>query len=481
MKAQLIKSEEIGEILVDLTNKNRTTAAVGKQWNIELEPPTVKRIFQSFGLKIEKPILLALYGVNAPNLVCQGNLLSIIFDGKEYSGDNINIETSLTALKTSFQVVLNTKAIVDCKEKQQEQAKAYPVKFTLELRDPEEIDGENVITSQPVQFKVVFREVNTVPHVELSISRSSIEYDDSLGEEEIGQITIKNSSPLNYYPNVDCNLLFTVRDHITGMKCDNIYLKVNDEGTERVEVKDLEKSQSRTYKIMANMPLIDNPISQDQFVYDIIASAKYNHKGQEDAVYQLPDCEDCFTVKRNTTRPQLKVEGLWEGIEEWKYLQCDDAYVHELPCVSYSLESEQFWPCFTLKISNAAKTGAPGVGVVVRNFQCIPSLGEYTEARFARRKTIEQVFKSTEDVSELFKLEHSQSEEVAIVFNESDIKDIYTHRGSHRDYTSFVYFDISFDYWDENARLQLSALPESKVKKYEAKLRVPIYQSASAQ
>ena len=481
MKTQLIKSEEIGEILIDLTNKNRTTAAIGKQWNIELEPPTVKKIFQSFGLKIEKSILLSLSGISAPDLVCQGNLLSIIFDGKEYSGDNINIETTLTALKTSFQIVLNTKSIIDCKEKQQEQAKAYPVKFVLELKDPEESDDENIVTSQPVQFKVVFREVNTVPQVNLSMSRSSIEYDDSLGEEEIGELIIKNTSPLHYYPNVDCNLLFTARDHITGMKCDNIYLKMNDEGSDRVEIKNLGKSQSRTYKIMANMPLIDNPISQDQFVFDIIASAKYNHVGQEDAVYQLPDCEANFTVKRNTTRPQLKVEGSWGVVDGWKYLQSDDTYVHELPCVSYSLESEQFWPCFSLKISNAAMTGAPGVGVVIRNFRCVPSLGEYTEARFARRKTIEQVFKSTEEVSELFKLEHSQSEEIEIVFNESDIKDIFTHRGLHRDYTSFVYFDITFDYWDDNARLSLSALPESRAKKYEVKLRVPIYQSASAQ
>ncbi len=478
MKARLIKSEEIGEILVDLVNDNRTSAAIGKQWNIELEPPKIKKIFQSFGLKIEKPIELKLNNIVASDFVCKGHLLSIIFDGKEYSGNDISIQTVLTALKTSFQVILNTKAIVDCKEKQQEKAKAYPIKFTLELRDPE--DNSEIFT-QPVEFNVVFREVSTVPKVTLKMSRSTIEYDDSLGEEEIGRITINNTSPHYYFPNVDCNLLFIARDHVTDMKCDNIYLKMDDEGSNHVKIENLEKGQSYTYKIMANMLLIDNPVGQDQFVFDIAASVNYNHVGQKDAVFQIPEIKTTFTVKRNTTRPQLKVEGRWNGVNEWKYLQSDNSSVHELPCVSYSLESEQFWPCFSLKISNVAKTGSPGVGVIVRNFLCVPSLGEYTKARFARRKTIEQVFKIEEDVRELFMLEHSQSEEINIVFNESDIKDIFTYQGSRRDYQSYVYFDVSFEYWDENAQLCLSTLPESKVKKFEAKLVLPIYQSASAQ
>ena len=351
MKARIINSEEIGEVLVDLVNEDRTTAAIGKQWYIELEPPKVKKIFRSFGLKIEKPVELALYAIKAPFLVCQGNLLSIVFDGMEYSSDNITIETTLTALKTSFQVFLNTKAIVDCEEKQQENAKAYPVEFVLELRDPKEPIGKNVIFSTLVKFKVVFREVNTVPKI-FSILCSSIEYDDSLGEEIIGNLIIKNSSPLYYFPNVDCNLLFTVRDHITGLKCDNIYLKKDDDGFDRVKIENLDKDQSLKFKIMANMPLIGNPISQDQFVFDIVASAKYNHVGQEKAVYQLPDEEASFKVIRNTKRPQLKVEGFWEGAGEWKYIKNDDNYVHVLPCVSYSLESEQFLTCFSLKISN---------------------------------------------------------------------------------------------------------------------------------
>ena len=83
MKAKIIKSEEIGEILVDLTNKNRGTAAVGKQWCIELEPPTVKKLFQKFGLKIEKSIQLILTDISAPDLVCKENLMSVIFDGRD--------------------------------------------------------------------------------------------------------------------------------------------------------------------------------------------------------------------------------------------------------------------------------------------------------------------------------------------------------------------------------------------------------------
>lgn len=477
MKAKLIKSEEIGEILVDLTNKNRGTAAVGKQWSIELEPPSVKKLFQKFGLKIEKSIQLILKDISAPDLVCEKDLMSVIFDGSEYTGETI-VNTTLTMLNTPFQVFLNTKAIIDSKEKQQLNAKAYPVTFTLSLKDPE---NETVVMEQPVRFFVVFREVKTVPEVKINMSHPSLEYDDSLGEVEIGKLSIRNVSPLYYYPNVDINLLFIVRDHVTGLKCDNIYLKLNDEGKDKVEIENLGSSQTQIYRIMANMPLIGNPISQEHFAFDIVASTKYNHVGQSQASFQLPDGEASFVVSRNTTRPQLKVEMNCYNDGKWIYLHSDKNYVHDLPCVSYSLESELFWPCFSLKISNVAKTGASGVGVVIRNFRCVPSLGEYTVARFARRKTIDQVFKTTEEVFELFKLEHSQSENIEVGFCESDIKDIFTHRGTHRDYTSDIYFDVSFEYWDDNANLNMSLLPESRMKLFEIKLRVPVFQSASSQ
>lgn len=296
------------------------------------------------------------------------------------------------------------------------------------------------------------------------MTRKSLEYDDSLREEEIGSLTIKNTSFKEYYPNVDCNLVFIVRNHVTGLACDNIYLKLNDSGMTHITIKNMGKSESHTFKIMANMPLINNPISQDCFVFDVVASVRYNHVGHRDTVYQLPDCEAQFTVKRNRTKPQLMVEAQWEGLNEWKYLQNDNTCIHDLPCVSYSLESAMSWPCFTLRISNKAMTGAPGVGIIVRNFRCIPFLGEYTEARFARKQTIEQVFKPTDEVSGLFRLEHSQNKEIIVAFNESDIKDVFTHNGTRRDYTSPIYFDITFDYWDENAPFEFSVLPEGMVK-----------------
>lgn len=477
MKAKIIKSEEIGEILVDLTNKNRGTAAVGKQWCIELEPPTVKKLFQKFGLKIEKSIQLILTDISAPDLVCKENLMSVIFDGREYTGGTI-INTTLTMLNTPFQVFLNTKAIIDSKEKQQEKTKAYPVTFTISLKDSE---NDTIVTEQPVRFFVVFREVKTVPEVKINMLYPSLEYDDKLGEVEIGKLSIKNVSPLYYYPNVDINLLFVVRDRVTGLKCDNIYIKLNDGGKDKIEIGNMGKSQEKIFSIMANMPLIGNPISQEQFAFDIVASTKYNHVGQSQAKFQLPDCETSFIVSRNTTKPQLKVEMNCDSDGNWIYLHSDKNYVYNLPCVSYSLESELFWPCFSINISNVAKTGAPGVGVVIRNFRCVPSLGEYTEARFARRKTIEQVFKTTEKVPELFKLEHSQSENIEVGFCESDIKGIFTHHGAHRDYTSDIYFDVSFEYWDDNANLNLSLLPESRMKSFEIKIRVPVFQSASSQ
>lgn len=116
-----------------------------------------EKVFQRFGLKIEKPILLALHDITTSrNLIYKkGTLLSVIFDGKEYP-EGTTVETTLTALKTPFQIVLNTNALQDCKEKQEEPAKVYPVKFHLDLLDPTGNEGENVITTLPVQFGIVF-------------------------------------------------------------------------------------------------------------------------------------------------------------------------------------------------------------------------------------------------------------------------------------------------------------------------------------
>ena len=184
-------------------------------------------------------------------------------------------------------------------------------------------DSENdtIVTEQPVRFFVVFREVKTVPEVKINMLYPSLEYDDNLGEVEIGKLSIKNVSPLYYYPNVDINLLFVVRDRVTGLKCDNIYIKLNDGGKDKIEIGNMGKSQEKIFSIMANMPLIGNPISQEHFAFDIVASTKYNHVGQSQAKFQLPDCETSFIVSRNTTKPQLKVEMNCDG--NWIYLHSE--------------------------------------------------------------------------------------------------------------------------------------------------------------
>lgn len=480
-KKMSLSVEQIEDVLIDLTNPKRKVLAIGKQWNIVIEPPTINKLFHSFGVKIKKKVGLHIDKMKISKFLSlqpNSSLFSILFDGIDYRFPNTEqLVIDITALKTPFQILLNTDVIRDCTEKQKTPSALFPMSFVLVMTD----ENKKEIHNQEVTFNIQLREVMSQPKVALSPNESSKEFDNSLGIEKIGTVVFENPVPLDYYPDVDCKAIFEVRDHITGHITTDIFMEhADDDG--KVVVKGLTRGKNQTFDIKANFPLLGNPVGVEERVYDIIISTAYHHSCQNQANFQLPNVNGTFTIKRNTTKPQLVVE-LCDGRDSSKtWILVESSNVHSLITVPFSIES-QFGYYSTLKVSNVAKSGDAGTGVVIKNFTCTPKFEneEYTEAKFSRRKNINQVFGCEHEVEDTFLLEHNTSKSVNIGFREDNIKELCTLRGRKRNYNSVVIFDITFNYWESDIAVSFDNLPPNQSNKFCATIKMPIYQYPSNQ
>lgn len=481
MERTFISIDEVEDVLIDLTNAKRRALSIGKQWNIVIEAPAINRLFHSFGMKIKKKVGIYIDKINFPkcfSLQPDGSPFSILYEGVDYKfPDTKEVEINLAGLKTPFQILLNTDVIADCTEKQTASSERFPVSFSIVMVD----EAKNEIYRQEVKFNVLFREVVSQPKVVLNPQNFSKEFDNSLGIEKIGTLIFENPAPLEYYPDVDCKATVEVREHATGHITTDIYVEsTNDEGN--VVAKGVTRKEKQTFDIKANFPLLGNPIGMEERVYDIVISTAYHPSCQNQVNFQLPNVNGTFTLKRNTTRPQLVVE-LCDGrnlSQGWGLIENGD--VRSLTTVPFSIDSE-FGYYSTLKLSNVAKSGDRGSGVVIRNFTCIPRFEneECTEARFSRRKQIDEVFKCEQEVEEIFLLAHNTFKDVKFGFCEDDIKDLYTLQGRKRNYNSVVIFDICFNYWESDLAVNFDNLPPSQRKKFNATIKMPLYQYPSNQ
>jgi hypothetical protein len=457
MKIKINNTEKIDEVPVDLTDSRREPVSIGK-WNIELiKSRCWERNKQSVRLKLDN--------IQAPHLLYKENVLGIkIFRNTYY--ENKEIVDTLNCPETPFQVIFDKSAVYDCDEKQQPDSKSYNVSFDIVL---EYDKGTTIVRHE--EFQVLLSEVNAKLNVAINITQPTLTNNSKLHEENIGELIIENDSNLKYSPNVDYEVDFSVEN--TGLPCNDIYLK--DHNNSPIPIRGGNKVSC---SIKANMPLLVKSFSPIQYgaeTFDIVAKVKYHNTGQNNAKELYVKAEAQFTVKLDTSVPQLKVEANWAA-KNWKYIE--NGYNKTLPLINYSLGSSLFWDCFHLKISNIATSGKDGIGVIIRNFKCAPSIGDYTVAKFVQNKTLNAVFKS-DPVDDTFLLNHSESKEVVVRFNQADIENIYTQDGDKRNYDSNVTFDISFDYWDDNVHWSKSAPPDKGAKQYKITFTVPIFQNPS--
>jgi len=476
-----ITVDNIGDVLVDLTNPNRGAVSVGKQWNIAIKAPAIKKLFCSFGIKITKKVLLSIKDIEYPDAwVVQNSLFSILYNGEEVLFPRTkHLSISLIALNTPFQIELNTHAILDCKEKQEVPSTKFPVSFTLFMTD----DDGSTIWNQKVSFMVVFCEVKSQLEVILEPVNSSLTFDSNLKtDEKIAQINFRNIASLDYFPNVDCKAIFEVRDHLTGQRVNEIY--VMDADDKSITVTDLSRNSNSVFNVCANVPLMGNPIGKDKRIYDITISTEYCHSNQQKSAYQLPNVVGSFTLNRNTTKPQLGVilvDG--QGAKEEEII-VSDGDTYRLRQVQFSTESD--WGYYSiLKICNEANFGVPGSGVIIKGFRCIPRIeDDSTVISFSRGKNMEDVFGSRQELESIFLLEShvdNSVQSVTIGFRENDIKTLYSLQGRKRIYQTTITFDVCFSYYELDIPVNFANLPESQEKTFHTTIEMPLFLSPSTQ
>ena len=442
----------LNEILVDLGSKS-AKSNVGK-WEIQVEEPKRNKFFSRFSLDIQKKVRLYLDKLKANDFKIgdEGKLLSISLNNEEW-GYGEKKEILLNSLYTFFHVVINPLAISDCRHKQSEGGmNIYPISFSIVLEDCE---TNGVIACIPVCFNVKLAKKANKPSVTIELDSSEQVFSSGLKDETIGVVKISNPATLNYCPNISGKLHLQVLDKENGQIDGNIYLDINNEEG-YIDFGSLESGKEVKYDIKANYPGIGNPLAMET-VYEIIAVCS-DLNGNE-----IGKDAKGFTVKRNETRPQMLVALKCSGRED-VYVN-DGEEVHDAFRLIFSNEQALNMPCFSFNIWNGSKNGLEGMGVVVRNIQCIPKLSPQGSALFRNGKKIDDVFALHCSAGEL--LQSGERKSYSVSFCQNDIVEMYTlNNGNDKDFNTEIAFKISFAYWDCAEILDLNNLPGDLKKEF---------------
>ena len=452
----------LNDIPVDL-GSNSPKLIIGK-WMIDLEEPKRNSFFKKFSLKIQKDVKLSLSNLVAGDFLIPNSedFLFISLNTETWSYGEVK-QLPIKNLQTTFQIELNPRAISDCIHEQNDD-NVYPVSFDIVLQDGK---TSKEIATVPVHFNIKLAKQQNLPLVKLDLRESRIMFHDGLRDEEIGYVSISNTSNLRFSPRVNGRVELEVRDIDNNLLADgnSIYLDTADDNG---RINTLESGGTKEYKIKANFPMIGNPVVAKKFA--ITASFK-----PDNSLELRKDFKD-FTIGPNTTRPRLIVS-LKLGD---KSIYVDNGGHYDAKrsfgvndAIMFSNETHLEKSCFSFALKNGSENGINGIGVVVRNVKCTPSINEYSTTAILRDgELLSDVLGFIKDDRPIL-LQSLDRREYPVSFWQDKIEELYTHQGDGtRNYTSKVTFSIEFDYWDDDRKLMMDDLPQGEHFKFDLTIKL---------
>lgn len=442
---------KLNDINVDL-GSNCPKLIIGK-WMIDLEEPKRKSIFNKFSLKIQKELKLSLSNLVADDLQIPNSedFLFISLNTETWGYGKVK-ELSIENLQTTFQIELNPRAISDCKHEQNDD-NVYPVSFDIVLQDGKTSEE---IATVPVHLNIKLAKQQNLPLVKLDLNEPRIMFHDGLMDEEIGSVSISNTSNLRFSPKVNGRVELEVVDTDTNQLVDGNSIIYLDTANDNGRINNLESGGTKEYKIKANFPMIGNPVVDK--IFAITASFK-----PENSLELRKDSKD-FTIVPNTTKPRLIVS-LMVG-DKSIYVDNEEHYDADrsfgVNAIMFSNETHLERSCFSFALKNGSENGINGIGVVIKNVKCTPSINNNSTTAILRDgNLLSDVFGFEDDCPIL--LQSLNRHEYPVSFWQDKIEELYTHQGDGtRNYTSEVTFSIEFDYWDDDRKLMMDALPKGE-------------------
>lgn len=361
---------------IDLTAMDNQPINIGNQWVISFPPPT-----KIFGFNISrqsyKCVTLRLKELKVPTcwMVNRNQLLKVNYEAQSVFL-NEPFEIALTEPETYFQLLLNTSAIKDCSEIQLPTPKAYNITFVLGLYDDE---GEEILTVAD-GLQVRFVEVHSKPIVEFNESETRIKFTSQLGIKQITKLCIYNPANLRYFPALDGQICFHVKDGNMVLPENAIWIDettpITDHGVTRTDIHnnfkfnhlDITKdgqSDIIELPVMANFNLLGNPT--DAKVYDLIAEVTYNHENSPLSRQQLLPVTGKLVVLPNRQVQELRVWlSDWNDKKDPALVKNGDV-VHVTP-VAFNPE-DVYNIMNRIIFENSAQEGAEQTGIIVRGIK----------------------------------------------------------------------------------------------------------------
>lgn len=470
--------------LFDLADSKRKPLNIGEQWTISFPEP--KKLFLIPSRRIYKDVLLSIQHIVCPDVwIADTNKLfsALIPDGSVDLAPGKEVRITLTSTQTHFRLFLNTTAITDCREQQTCPSKVYAVSFSLLLTDIK----KNEICKTDYRIKVQFSPVRSVPEVKIVLNTNSITYTSELAAriQKIGTLKIGNNSPLDYFPFINCDVLFEARNEKNRMKEAYLYLDNNPESNAHpnsIEKLSFIRNEEKVWNIMADFAKIGNPHEKDSTVIEMSVAVKYQFAGDTLHEYQLPAKLANFTLHRDPQAAELFVQ-VYDAQTE-TYHELKNGELVSLSEFSF-LPGNHLVSLNELILSNLAENGKPDTGIMIKNFGCQPEIiPEIHNVTFNRNnvKNETDVFTLTGDslmqLSEGYLLENNGAKTaLQFGFKGDDFKYIYHIENNRKVYSLRIRYTVSFDYYLNNDGYRpFDCIWEEEFNRFSATIEVPVYQ-----
>ncbi len=417
---------------------------VDLQWTVCVtreKPGCLAGLFRKHN-RVAKALKLAVQDVVVPEeLVCDGDLFSILYDSQEYGMYN-PVPVQLSAMTLPFQLLFHQGAIRDCRREQDSEPREYSIPFTVLL-----LDGRNeVVDYIEDTIDLTFVPLDVKPQYEIVLAKNPVQYSSSLGREKVGTLGLWLDEAFLFTPHQVAQV--EIRLYKSGVDISQ-YISFTD-GTRQMETDILrDKSNAIAEQIYIDFTAITNPVtdSEDYLLEATIVRAPYY---APDITERLV-CQAPLTLLKDQQGTELRVFAK-TGDGEATLLSSGHQTIditHAFPPCS------QMSPVATVTMQNiATDRSCSKAGLYLRHLTVRETIAENVTLQDNRGKVVKRfvslkgskVTKMQQDTYFLRNGNNAKTD-ITVTFNCDTIDKVY---GSS-DYSFVVTSVLEYEYYEDSA------------------------------
>lgn len=190
------------QVQIKLNDRDRSQKPINVdlQWNVEVTEPKkgwLPGIFRRHN-QISRDLKLTVTNIVVDKEIdCDKNkLFSILYNTRLIPQAEFPVDVRLTDMKLPFQLLFHQEEIRDCNTPQDSNPRVHSITYDVILRD----NSGNEVDKVSEKVEIVFQPLNVSPGLNIDVENEEIQYDSTLGVEQVGVFAAYMNEEFKYTP-----------------------------------------------------------------------------------------------------------------------------------------------------------------------------------------------------------------------------------------------------------------------------------------